>query len=330
MEKSFIRVALYVGFFPQITSGPIVKARHFLKQLGEEHPVRNADIMEGIQIFLMGLVKKTVIADRLGVAVDAVYAAPQVYSGGSIMLATIAYSIQIYCDFSGYSDMAIGIAKSLGFELERNFNFPYIAHNPSDFWRRWHMSLSGWFKEYVYFPLGGSRKGLRKTCLNLFIVMLLSGIWHGTGWTFVVWGVYHGVGSVVHKLFSEIVHKRNWYAKSCAGKKILRGFSILLTFLFVNTGWILFRADNLETVKIILYRMITMADGVKYIYIYTLIFVCLAVAVNVYGLIRRKGEAAYILLDYDKFSSWFVFWSVIFLTLMFFYAGDTAFIYAKF
>lgn len=328
--RSFKNVALYVGFFPQITSGPIVKAHDFFRQLEQEHSVKLCNIAEGAQIFLMGVVKKTVIADRLGRAVDAVYAAPNAYSGWSIILTTIAYSVQIYCDFSGYSDMAIGVAKALGYDLGKNFNVPYIAHNPSEFWHRWHISLSSWFREYVYFPLGGSRKGLRRTCFNLFLVMLLSGLWHGAGWTYILWGIYHGVGIMIHKCFTVIVSQKRRHIESDAGRKVVRGFSIAVTFLFVNVGWILFRADNIETVRIILYRILTLADGVEHTYIYTFIFALLILAINIYVLTKQDGKATYVLLDYDKFSSWFILWSVILLTLMFFYPGQTEFIYGQF
>ncbi|MCM1262166.1 MAG: MBOAT family protein [Butyrivibrio sp.] len=330
IEKSFKKVALYIGFFPQITSGPIVKAHDFLKQLEQQHPVKMQNIADGAQIFLMGIVKKIVIADRLGRAVDAVYAAPHVYSGMSILVTTLAYSIQIYCDFSGYSDMAVGIARALGYDIGRNFNLPYIAQNPAEFWKRWHISLSSWLKEYVYIPLGGSRRGIKRTCINLLIVMLLSGIWHGAGWTFVLWGLYHGIGSVVHKLFKELVNQRGWHIQSSAGKRLSKGVSIILTFLFVNLGWVLFRADSIETALTFVYRMFVMADGVHYIYVYTIIFLILLAVVCIYTLWKKEGEVSYLLLDYNKFSSWFILWTVILLTLAFFYHGDTAFIYGGF
>lgn len=328
--KSIREVALYVGFFPQITSGPIVKAHEFFKQMEQSHPVRVQNIVDGVQIFLMGVVKKTVIAERLGRAVDAVYAVPDIYSGLSILVTTLAYSIQIYCDFSGYSDMAVGIARALGYDIGRNFNLPYIAQNPAEFWKRWHISLSDWFKEYVYIPLGGSRRGIGRTCLNLLIVMLLSGIWHGTEVTFVLWGLYHGIGSVVHKLFSELVNRKGWHIKSTVGQRFGRGISIISTFLFVNLGWVLFRSDSMETALTILYRMFVMADGVRYIYMYTIIFAVLLAIVCIYVLWKKKGKGSYVLLDYNKFSSWFILWTTILLTLMFFYHGDTAFIYGGF
>lgn len=324
------KVALYIGFFPQVTSGPIVKAHDFLIQLEQDHSVQIQNIIQGAQIFLMGLVKKVVMADRLGRAVDAVYAAPEIYSGISILLATFAYTMQIYFDFSGYSDMAIGIAKSFGYDLGKNFNMPYISCNPSEFWRRWHISLSSWFREYVYIPLGGSRGSLSRTCMNLFLVMLLSGIWHGNGLTFILWGIYHGVGVVVHRLFVEILHKKEWKVKYFTGKKITRGISILCTLIFVNIGWILFRADTLDTVWIMLYRIVTLADGVQYIYVFTLIFGIVFLFVNCYILLKKEGNAEYIFLDYNKFSAWFILWTVIFLTLMFFYPGEAEFIYGRF
>lgn len=330
VEKSFKKVALYIGFFPQITSGPIVKARNFFNQLGMEHPFKIQNVVEGAQIFLMGIVKKTVIADRLGRAVDAVYAVPEVYSGITILMTTVAYSIQLYCDFSGYSDMAIGIAKCLGYDLRRNFNLPYIARNPAEFWRRWHISLSEWFKEYVYFPLGGNRKGSWRTCCNVLIVMLLSGIWHGAGWTFILWGFYHGIGSVVHRLATKLIDRKDWHMKSVTGKRISNIISILSTFLFVNTGWVLFRANSLETALVVLCRILTMADGIQYIYVYTVIFAVLMAVFSAYVILGKNREASYILLDYSKFSSWFLLWTVLLLTLAFFYSGDTAFIYGGF
>lgn len=330
VEKSIKKVALYIGFFPQITSGPIVKAHNFFSQLEKEHPFKMQNIIDGGQIFLMGVVKKTVVADRLGRAVDAVYAVPEVYSGITILMTTIAYSIQLYFDFSGYSDMAVGIGKCLGYDLGRNFNMPYIARNPAEFWRRWHISLSEWFKEYVYFPLGGNRKRFGRSCCNVLVVMLLSGIWHGAGWTFVLWGFYHGVGSIVHRLAIELMNRKNWHVQSVAGKKIGNAASILLTFLFVNTGWILFRADSLDTALTVMGRILTMEDGIQYIYVYTIIFAILLVIFSLYVILRKNGGASYIFLDYSKFSSWFFLWTVLLLTLAFFYSGDTAFIYGGF
>ena len=199
-ERDFVKLAAYISFFPQITSGPIVKAYDFLPQLDRLHRVRKDNVYLGVTRFVTGLTKKVVLADRIGVAVNAVFAAPAAYNGLSIAMAVIGYSLQIYCDFSGYSDMAIGIATVWDFDLGRNFNMPYLAENPSDFWRRWHISLSSWFRDYVYIPLGGSRRGKLRTYVNLLVTMLLSGLWHGANATFLAWGAYHGLGCVAHRM----------------------------------------------------------------------------------------------------------------------------------
>ncbi len=200
-RKDFLTVALYVAFFPQLVAGPIVRASDLLPQLDEEHIIQKKNVEAGLQIFLMGVVKKIVIANRLAVCVDAVFAAPAAYDGASILCAVFSYSIQIYCDFSGYSDMAVGIARFFGYDLCRNFNLPYISKNPTEFWKRWHISLSSWLQDYVYIPLGGNRKGKIRTYINLFLTMILGGLWHGASWHFVVWGGVHGGALIVHKLW---------------------------------------------------------------------------------------------------------------------------------
>ena len=229
-EHDFLKYAIYVSFFPQITSGPIVKARDFLPQLDQIHCINKANFYAGFQLFLAGLTKKVVFADRIAVAINSVYAAPNAYNGVSILFAIIGYSLQIYFDFSGYSDMAIGIAKIWGFDLGKNFNAPYIAKNPSEFWGRWHISLSSWFKEYVYIPLGGNRKGKVRTYINLFITMLLSGIWHGASYTFVIWGLIHAIGSTVHKITKDVfVNTRKW---------VLQALLVILC-LYLSHGYFL-------------------------------------------------------------------------------------------
>ena len=207
-ESSLLNVMLYIGFFPQIVSGPIVKAHNFMHYLhDDEQRIKLENLSCGFQRFVVGIFKKLVIADRLSVCVGAVYGAPEVYSGVSILLAAVSYALELYYDFSGYSDMAIGIAEMLGFDIGINFNLPYLARNPSDFWNRWHISLSSWFKEYVYIPLGGNRKGKLRTFFNMMVTMLLSGLWHGANWAFVIWGAAHAAISIAHKIFSDIMKK---------------------------------------------------------------------------------------------------------------------------
>jgi alginate O-acetyltransferase complex protein AlgI len=209
-EKNFIKLALYIAFFPQLVAGPIVRASDFLPQLDEERNINFNNFKIGIQIFVFGLFKKIVIADWLSVFVDDVFRTPNVFHAISLILAIIAYSIQIYFDFSGYSDMAIGCAKCLGYDFVRNFNLPYISRNITEFWRRWHISLSSWLKEYLYIPLGGNRKGPIRTYVNNMLTMLLGGLWHGADLTFLAWGGAHGIALCVHKTykkhFSKIIY----------------------------------------------------------------------------------------------------------------------------
>jgi alginate O-acetyltransferase complex protein AlgI len=201
VERDFSRLALYIAFFPQLVAGPIVRAGDFLPQLEEDRNISFSNFKTGIQIFIFGLFKKVVVADWLSVFVDDVFRTPAAFHAISLVLAVIAYSIQIYFDFSGYSDMAIGCAKCLGYDFERNFNLPYMSRNVSEFWTRWHISLSSWLKEYLYIPLGGNRKGTARTYINNMLTMLLGGLWHGANWTFVVWGGIQGAALCFQKAY---------------------------------------------------------------------------------------------------------------------------------
>ena len=187
-ERDFIDLALYVSFFPQLVAGPIERSTNLLHQFKTYHDFDAKRVSSGLRLMVYGFFKKVVIADRLAVIVDTVYNNPSGYDGVYYIIATVAFAIQIYCDFSGYSDIARGSARIMGFELMHNFDRPYFSKSVTEFWRRWHISLSSWFRDYLYFPLGGSRKGYFRTLLNLFIIFLASGLWHGDSWTFVIWG----------------------------------------------------------------------------------------------------------------------------------------------
>ena len=187
-ERDFIKLALYISFFPQLVAGPIVKAKDFLPQLYEDRKITLKGIEYGLQLIVFGLFKKLVLADHMAVFVDDVFHAPSAFNWSTLILAMISYSLQIYFDFSGYSDIAIGCARCLGYDFLPNFNLPYLSQNVTEFWRRWHISLSTWLKEYLYIPLGGNRRGKARQSVNLFITMLLGGLWHGANWTFVFWG----------------------------------------------------------------------------------------------------------------------------------------------
>ncbi len=231
--RSYLDFVLYVAFFPQLVAGPIVRASTFLPQLDERRVFRTVDAQGAVAQFLAGFLKKAVVADMIAKPADAVFAAPADYSSASITVAVVCYAVQIYCDFSGYSDMAIGTARLLGYELCENFRFPYLASSITDFWRRWHMSLSSWLRDYLYISLGGNRGGKWFTHRNLMLTMLLGGLWHGAGWNFVVWGAIHGLALVLHKEWLRVV-----------GEGKLPFVSRLLTLYTVLLAWIFFRAQS--------------------------------------------------------------------------------------
>lgn len=325
-----IHLSLYISFFPQLVAGPIVRARNFMPQLDEDRVMNRQNLIEGLQIFLFGLIKKVVIADRLAVAVDTVFASPMSYNGLSILLAVIAYSIQIYCDFSGYSDMAIGVAKTFGYELCINFDMPYISKNPTELWQRWHISLSSWLRDYLYIPLGGNRKGKVRTKINLMLTMLIGGLWHGANWQMIFWGALHGGALVIHKTFREQSDLHDVHVTNRILKQAVTAVSILGTYLFTCLCWIFFRAQSFSSAITIIQRILTGADGISYYFVYTFIFAALIIVASVIGSVKNNGHGYYPLLDFSKFSSKVLILLMILLTLMFFYAGDTAFIYFQF
>src|SRR5262245_23941043 len=199
--RSLWRYAMFVSFFPELVAGPIVRASIFLPQMDRPLALRWRRTAAGLQIVLLGLAKTLLIADRLAVFSDALFASPGAFSPATVAAAVVAYSLQIYCDFSGYSDMAIGVARVIGFDLPENFDMPYLSVSITEFWRRWHMTLSRWLRDYLYIPLGGNRCGAIRTYVNLIVTMLLGGLWHGANWTFVAWGLWHGIGRATHKLW---------------------------------------------------------------------------------------------------------------------------------
>jgi D-alanyl-lipoteichoic acid acyltransferase DltB (MBOAT superfamily) len=230
----------YVTFFPQLVAGPIVRASDFVPQIYEKFHLYKEEFGQGLFFILNGLIKKIVIADFISVNfVDRVFDNPLSYSGFENLMAVYGYSIQIYCDFSGYTDIAIGLALWMGFRLNMNFNSPYKATNITGFWHRWHISLSSWLKDYLYIPLGGNRKGKVRTYINLFITMLLGGLWHGANLRFVIWGALHGIYLAIHKMFTKWFKTGNsWHFAS-----------VFVTFHIVTFTWIPFRAGSLEKIK---------------------------------------------------------------------------------
>lgn len=246
--RSIIDFAFFVSFFPQLVAGPIVRASVFLPQIRMPFNVTREDLGRAVFLIATGLFKKAVISDYISVNfVDRVFEQPLLYTGFENLMAVYGYAVQIYCDFSGYSDMAIGLALLMGFKLPDNFNAPYKAASVTEFWRRWHISLSSWLRDYLYIPLGGNRTGRIRTYINLLITMLLGGLWHGAAWKFVVWGGLHGLALTVEKLFNSIL-PRNRHI-------VFRGIGIMLTFHFVCFTWIFFRADGFNEALIIIERI---------------------------------------------------------------------------
>lgn len=233
--------ALYVAFFPQLVAGPIERAYNLLPQLKQRNDFDYARVTNGLKLMAWGLFKKAVVADRLAQAVDFVYANPAEHGGPALAVATVFFAFQIYCDFSGYSDIAIGAAQVLGIRIMENFRQPYGAATVADFWRRWHISLSTWFRDYLYIPLGGNRVTLRRWTLNILIVFLLSGLWHGASWTFAVWGLLHGAFLAAGRL------RRAMRGSNGREKETQTGpLAVAATFLLVTFAWIFFRAQTLS------------------------------------------------------------------------------------
>ena len=236
--------SLYVMFFPLLVAGPIERPQHLLHQFYEKHFFEYERVTDGLKLIAWGLIKKVVIADRLAIVVDYVYNNPYQHSGLSLIIATIFFSFQIFCDFSAYSDIAVGCGKVMGFRLVENFDRPYHSRSVSEFWRRWHISLSTWFKDYLYIPLGGNRVSLPRWYFNLLFVFIVSGLWHGEDWTFILWGAIHGVyivfGLVTKKLRSRLSAFLG-VDKIPNAKKI---FQIVITYSLVTVAWIFFRAHS--------------------------------------------------------------------------------------
>ncbi|MET3291085.1 UNVERIFIED_CONTAM: alginate O-acetyltransferase complex protein AlgI [Brevibacillus sp. OAP136] len=231
-QRNLFNLALYITFFPQLVAGPIIRYNSVAEQLGKR-VFSSIQFAEGIKRFLLGLGKKVLLANPLGFAADTMFATPAMdLSTGGAWVGIIAYTLQIYYDFSGYSDMAIGLGKMFGFEFAENFNYPYISKSVSEFWRRWHMSLGSWFRDYVYIPLGGSKVATWKIYRNLLMVWALTGLWHGASWTFIAWGIYYGILIALEKAGLEKILLR------------LYPFNHVIVLLLVMIGWVFFRADN--------------------------------------------------------------------------------------
>jgi alginate O-acetyltransferase complex protein AlgI len=251
--------ALFVAFFPQLVAGPIVRASHFLPQLRVQPQRTWANVYDGFRLFTLGMFKKVFLADHLAPFADTTFANAGLFDAGTTWLSVLAYGVQIYCDFSGYSDMAIGTARMLGYDLGENFRHPYLATRPDEFWHRWHISLSTWLRDYLYIPLGGSRRGPVRTHLNLMTTMVLGGLWHGASWTFVTWGGIHGALLSITRLLSGSARPTD-RSRSAFGR--LAGWAV--TFGAVMVSWVFFRAQSFQDAWVILGQMFAPAAGMTW------------------------------------------------------------------
>lgn len=249
-EVSFLEYLFYLTFFPVVFAGPITRAETFFPQIRRRRPLSQYMAYQGLWLILMGMIKKAVIADYIAQYNNWIFDSPLTYSGFECLMGLWGFSLQIYLDFSGYSDISIGIAALMGIRLRDNFRFPYQSRNVTEFWHRWHISLSTWFRDYVYIPLGGNRRGIGRTALNCLITLLVAGIWHGSSLMFVLWGLLHGLALVVHK--SLLPQLRRIPDVWC-----IRALSTLLTITFITVNWVLFRAPDLSTAGELLGQMFT-------------------------------------------------------------------------
>ncbi len=245
-ERSFIRYATFVSLFPRLLAGPIERAKNLLPQMHTAPRFSSQDITDGLSLFIVGLFKKIALADYLALYVDKIYSSPEQFQSPALILATFLFAWQIYFDFSGYTDMARGVARIMGFRLMLNFNNPYLATSLGDFWARWHISLSSWFKDYVYIPLGGNRKGTFNTYRNIFLTMVISGFWHGAAWTFILWGAVHAFG----RFLTREMERTTLYRE-----KVPKIVKQLFVFSLVTFAWIFFRAESISDAWTIISRI---------------------------------------------------------------------------
>jgi alginate O-acetyltransferase complex protein AlgI len=322
--RNFFDFALFVAFFPQLVAGPIVRASDFLPQLQANPKPGGYDVFLGFRQFTIGLFKKVFIADHIALFVDYVFGNAGAFGAATTWLAVLAYGLQIYCDFSGYSDMAIGAARVMGYHLPTNFRLPYLATSVTDFWHRWHISLSTWLRDYLYIPLGGNRKGRRRTYVNLFVTMVLGGLWHGAAWTFVVWGAIHGLVLMAEKWLRP--HLAPMLAsESVRGASKVVGWFV--TMLVVFTAWVFFRAASFAQAFLMLRQMYGFGSGAAWFEPFTISVLAAMTVISILAAARILNLHR---LAYDRFATPVVLFSMWWLVLVFPVEGFKPFVYFQF
>jgi D-alanyl-lipoteichoic acid acyltransferase DltB (MBOAT superfamily) len=340
-ERHFGIYALYVLFYPQLVAGPIERPQNMLHQFHEEHFFDYQRVADGLKLMAWGLFKKVVIADRLAPLVNPYYNNPQGFSGPELALATAYFAIQIFCDFSGYSDMAIGAAQVMGFKLMVNFRRPYLALSVSEFWKRWHISLSTWFKDYLYIPLGGNRVPAWRWQFNLLVVFLVSGLWHGANWTYVIWGALHGMYLILEIKAQQIWNLIPEKIRTLPPVWLLHFFQRILVLILVGYAWIFFRATTLESAWQIATKVFTgWTDAPSLLKLvqsilknYTLLITFFAVFImEIIHYFQERGSLRTMLAQKPAVLRWALYVGILVCILVFgrIYAAPTDFIYFQF
>lgn len=340
-EKHFGYYALFVSFFPQLVAGPIERSYHLLPQFKKNLKFDYDRVKSGILLMIWGFFKKLVIADRVAVFVNIVYNNPSEHFGYEVVIATLFFAIQIYCDFSAYSDIAIGSARIMGYDLMQNFRSPYFSKSISEFWHRWHISLSTWFRDYLYIPLGGNRQGKYRVYFNLFIVFFVSGLWHGAAMTFVIWGALHGLYVIVERLYRPYQAKIYQLLSWDTSKFSFRVYRVLVTSLLVCFAWIFFRANSLDDSYILIRNMLDVEFSTLYSgQLYQLgldskefwiaVYAILVLIISDFILTRRSIPE--FISKQTLVFRWSFYFASVFGTLIFGYYGDevSSFIYFQF
>ena len=324
--KDIISFASFVSFFPQLVAGPIERASNLLPQILTKREFKYEQGVQGLRLILWGMFKKVVIADSLAPSVDNIFSNYQGFGGGVLWLGAIYFAFQIYCDFSGYSDIAIGTSKLFGFELMSNFKFPYFSRNIGEFWRRWHISLSTWFRDYLYIPLGGSKEGKLKGIRNIFIIFLISGFWHGANWTFIFWGLFHAILFIP----SFVLNTNRKYTTSIIGENTFLPsprelLQVGITFVLVTISWVFFRSETIENSFDFLYKMIFEFNFPK-IYNFELIIIFTLIIIDYLIRINERNIFSF----NNKLVKYFIYIIFTISILVFYSNSNSEFIYFQF
>jgi D-alanyl-lipoteichoic acid acyltransferase DltB (MBOAT superfamily) len=331
-EKNFFTYALFISFFPQLVAGPIERAKNLLPQFHAVHTFSTDKVTQGLRLILWGYFMKVVVADRLSDYVNVIYNNYPHHNGTSLLLATFFFTFQIYCDFGGYSNIAIGCAKIMGFDLMTNFRRPYLAVSVADFWRRWHISLSTWFKDYLYIPLGGNRCSKRRNYFNLLITFAVSGIWHGANWTFIAWGALNGGLQIIEKILSGINGKALSPLRTLNCPKIIHVIRVVITFCLISAMWVFFRANSISDAFLIFDKML-FRHGALFIrntgpMIYSMLFILVLIISDIF---QEGNNGKHILLENThSFVRYFSYIAITIIILAFGVFDSSQFIYFQF